>query len=55
MPTRVYKCDNCEGKFEKMEKLTSELQKICPKCGGKLRIVFFPVPHWFTNAKNEER
>lgn len=33
MPIYDYKCENC-GHFEKMQKITEEVLKECPNCGG---------------------
>jgi putative FmdB family regulatory protein len=35
MPTYDYKCENC-GRFEKVQRITDEILKECPQCGGKV-------------------
>jgi putative FmdB family regulatory protein len=35
LPTYEYKCLNCKKKFEKLQRITEEPLKKCPKCGGK--------------------
>ncbi len=35
MPTYDYKCENC-GRFEKMQRITEDALKECPKCGGRV-------------------
>ncbi len=36
MPIYEYKCSECDSHFEKMQKVSEEVLKICEKCGGKL-------------------
>ena len=36
MPTYDYECDKCGKKFEKFQKMSDELLKKCPDCGGKV-------------------
>lgn len=33
MPIYEYRCSNC-GIFEKMQKISEEVLKVCPDCGG---------------------
>ncbi len=43
MPTYDYKCDACDYAFEKVQPITSESLKKCPKCGkSKLRRLIGP-------------
>ena len=35
MPTYDYECAKC-GRFEKFQKMSDELLKKCPACGGKV-------------------
>jgi len=37
MPTYDYKCNKCGYKFEKIQKMSDEKLKTCPKCGGEVR------------------
>ena len=34
MPIYEYECENC-GKFDKLQKFSDEILKVCPSCGGK--------------------
>ena len=36
MPIYEYKCQGCEGHFEKIQKATDEPLKVCEECGGEL-------------------
>jgi len=36
MPTYEYLCEFCGYQFEKMQKMTDERIKVCPKCGKTL-------------------
>jgi len=36
MPTYDYECAKCGHKFEKFQKMSDELLKKCPECGGKV-------------------
>ena len=37
MPTYDYQCDKCGDRFEQFQKMTDELLKSCPKCGGTVQ------------------
>lgn len=37
MPNYDYQCLNCGYSFEEFQKMTDELLRICPKCGGSLK------------------
>ncbi|TYB31247.1 MAG: zinc ribbon domain-containing protein [Candidatus Mcinerneyibacterium aminivorans] len=41
MPTYVYKCDKCDYKFEKKQKITADPLEECPKCKGKVKRLIF--------------
>jgi len=34
VPTYDYQCDTCGDRFEQFQKMTDEVLKACPKCGG---------------------
>ena len=36
MPMYEYKCERCGFNFERLQKMSEEPIKICPKCGGKV-------------------
>ena len=37
MPLYEYQCDDCEHRFEQIQKFSDELVKTCPSCGGSVR------------------
>lgn len=37
MPLYEYQCNECEHRFEKIQRFSDELVKICPSCGGAVR------------------
>lgn len=37
MPTYEYQCENCGYKFEKLQKMSDEPIKKCPKCEGRVK------------------
>jgi putative FmdB family regulatory protein len=37
MPLYEYQCDECEHRFEKIQKFSDEPVKTCPSCGGSVR------------------
>ncbi len=37
MPIYEYKCQQCQKKFEKIQKISEPPCKKCPSCGGKLK------------------
>lgn len=37
MPTYEYECNKCSHRFEKLQSITAQPLKRCPKCRGKLR------------------
>ena len=37
MPLYEYQCDDCEHRFERIQKFSDELVKACPSCGGSVR------------------
>ena len=36
MPLYEYECEDCEHRFEKIQKFSDRLVSNCPKCGGKV-------------------
>jgi putative FmdB family regulatory protein len=40
MPLYEYQCENCEHRFEKIQKYTDPPPDACPKCGGPVRKLF---------------
>ncbi len=34
MPIYEYQCEECENKFDMLQKITAEPLKECPECGG---------------------
>jgi putative FmdB family regulatory protein len=45
MPTYHYACDKCGNEFEVSQNITDPPKKRCPKCGGKIYRVIYPVNH----------
>jgi len=37
MPLYEYECDDCGGRFERIQKFSDPLEEICPTCGGVVR------------------
>jgi putative FmdB family regulatory protein len=37
MPIYVYRCEDCEQEFERLEKLDAPTENECPSCQGKSR------------------
>ena len=37
MPIYEYKCQDCDKRFEKIQKVSDPPCKACPSCGGKLK------------------
>ncbi len=37
MPLYEYQCDECEHRFEVIQKFSDDLVSICPKCEGRVR------------------
>jgi putative FmdB family regulatory protein len=37
MPVYEYKCEQCNFDFERLQKMSEEPIKKCPKCGGKVK------------------
>lgn len=42
MPTYVYECRSCSGRFEVKQQVTDPPLTTCESCSGELRKVFFP-------------
>ena len=40
MPLYEYQCENCEHRFEKIQKFSDPPPDACPKCGGPVRKLF---------------
>jgi putative FmdB family regulatory protein len=43
MPTYGYRCKDCEHQFETLQRMTDEPIQECPKCGGPVARLLFPV------------
>ena len=43
MPVYEYECDNCNLRFEKMQRFSDDPWRICPACGGAVHRVIQPV------------
>ncbi len=50
MPIYEYECNLCHSRFEKKQRFDEEPIAICPKCQGKVRRVFHPVPIIFNGS-----
>jgi putative FmdB family regulatory protein len=37
MPIYEYKCNQCGYRFEKIQKISDDQEKVCPKCSGNLK------------------
>ena len=37
MPTYEYKCNKCEYRFEKFQRMTDDPIRTCPRCHGEVR------------------
>jgi putative FmdB family regulatory protein len=44
MPTYEYECRKCRERVETFQKMSDAPLVECPKCGGELKRVFFPIP-----------
>jgi putative FmdB family regulatory protein len=42
MPTYEYKCEKCEHRFEKFQRMTDEPLTNCPKCNGPVHRLISP-------------
>jgi len=62
MPTYEYKCDDCDYVFEKLQPITDDPIRICPKCGGRIRrligagtgLIFKGSGFYCTDYKNKK-
>jgi len=36
MPTYTYQCKSCGHKYDKLQSITAEPDKICPECNGEV-------------------
>lgn len=43
MPTYVYECTGCSEQTELVQKISDAPLAKCPKCGGNVRKLLFPV------------
>ena len=43
MPTYVYECTTCSEQTELVQRVADAPLEKCPKCGGKVRKLLFPV------------
>jgi putative FmdB family regulatory protein len=43
MPTYGYRCSACGHEFEIVQRITDKPLTSCPKCGGKLSKMLYPV------------
>ena len=43
MPIYGYHCDECGNEFEILQSMKDDPLKVCPKCGGPLRKLLYPV------------
>lgn len=43
MPTYGCECEECTHVFERNQKVSDEPLKSCPKCGGRVHKLFYPV------------
>ncbi|TCJ20200.1 zinc ribbon domain-containing protein [Rubrobacter taiwanensis] len=43
MPVYEYKCDNCDSRFEVLQRISDPPLTDCPECEGALRKVLHPV------------
>lgn len=55
MPLYPYRCTECGYRFEKIQKISAEPEKTCPKCGGALERLLtapglqFKGAGWYVN------
>jgi putative FmdB family regulatory protein len=40
VPLYEYECQKCGHRFEKIQRFSDPLVKICPECGGKVKKLF---------------
>lgn len=43
MPIYGYRCGSCKHSFEVVQSINDEPVRNCPKCGGQVSKIFFPV------------
>lgn len=43
MPIYEYECEDCGYRFERYQSITSRPLKRCPRCGGAVQRVIYPV------------
>ena len=51
MVNRDYKCSQCGKKISEKVSIKENVKKVCPYCGGKLKMVFNTKNdiYWFNN------
>jgi len=50
MPTYEYECEKCSLRFELKKRFSSDGGASCPRCQGKARRIFSPVPIIFKGS-----
>lgn len=50
MPIYEYECTCCPSRFELRRSFTDDSPVSCPKCGGKVRRIFSPLPIIFKGS-----
>jgi len=50
MPIYEYECEECSTRFELRRSFEDESEVRCPKCEGKVRRLFTPVPIIFNGS-----
>ena len=50
MPVYQYECEDCSTQFELRRSFDDETESTCPKCKGKTRRIFSPVPVIFKGS-----
>jgi putative FmdB family regulatory protein len=50
VPTYGYKCNKCSNSFEVFQKITDDSLTECPRCGGEIHRLLYPVGIVFKGA-----
>ena len=50
MPVYEYECKDCSTNFDLRRSFEDESEAYCPKCGGRARRLFSPVPIIFNGS-----
>ncbi len=50
MPVYEYRCEGCSTLFDLRRSFEDESEAHCPRCGGKARRLFSPVPVIFNGS-----